>query len=61
MLTFVNDGSSVGLSGTADDNDDIVNDSSNTAEQSPEDDLSVVMSNVNDASKLISEQRNNKS
>ena len=57
----VDDGSSVGLSGTPHDNDDIVNDSSNTAEQSPEDDLSVVMSNVNDASKFISEQRNNKS
>ena len=38
-------GSSVGLSGTSDDDVDNVNDSSNTAEQSHEDDMSVVMSN----------------
>ena len=52
-------GSSVGLSGTSDDDDDDnnVNDSSNTAEQSQEDDLSDIMSNVNDVSKLISEQK----
>ena len=48
-------GSSVGLSGTYD--DDNVNDSSNTAEQSQEDDLSAVMSNIGDVSKLISEQK----